>query len=167
MFGFSVVAGEGRAASTRFHSSRPIAPRIVPSYLEYGTASRVCFPTISLPLNTEGEGSRFINNGWNDFTFESSWPRSIAARSRVPRERMVWDDGLSVKELTEMRKKTPRFPSRERNFAMRRRGVRRTFSLSLGGLTPLPGPQLDIHEEERANDNSTHDRSCNNDVCQP
>lgn len=76
---------------------------------------------------------------------------------------MVWDDGLSVKELTEMRKKTPRFPSRERNFAMRRRGVRRTFSLSLGSASPLSGPPPDIHEEERTD--CTHDQSCNNDVC--
>lgn len=80
VFGFSVVAGEGRAASTRFRSPRPIAPRIVPLISSsYGSTDRVCFPTISLPLNTEdrGRGSRFISNGRNDFTFESSWPRSI------------------------------------------------------------------------------------------
>ncbi|XP_026671257.1 prickle planar cell polarity protein 3 isoform X5 [Ceratina calcarata] len=72
---------------------------------------------------------------------------------------MVWDDGLSVKELTDMRKKTPRFPSRERNFAMRRRGIRSTFSL--GSASPLaalpPDPDV-VHEEERPECN--HDRSC-------
>ncbi|XP_076247721.1 four and a half LIM domains protein limpet isoform X5 [Calliopsis andreniformis] len=76
---------------------------------------------------------------------------------------MVWDDGLSVKELTDMRKKTPRFPSRERNFAMRRRGVRRTFSLGLANASPLVAPPPDIQEEERSD--CTPDDSCNNNVC--
>lgn len=79
---------------------------------------------------------------------------------------MVWDDGLSVKELTDMRKKTPRFPSRERNFAMRRRGVRRTFSLGLGNASPLvaPPPDIqDIQEEERGE--CDLNESCNNNGC--
>ncbi|CAL7942999.1 unnamed protein product [Xylocopa violacea] len=75
---------------------------------------------------------------------------------------MVLDDGLSVKELTEMRKKTPRFPSRERNFAVRRRGARRMFPLSLGSAFPLAAPQPDIHEEEPAN--YAHEQSRSDDA---
>ncbi|XP_066584465.1 uncharacterized protein [Prorops nasuta] len=55
--------------------------------------------------------------------------------------KMVWDDGLSVKELTEMKKKTPKFPSRERNFAMRRKGPRRTLSF-LGDASPIGAPPI-------------------------
>ncbi|XP_076177271.1 four and a half LIM domains protein limpet isoform X5 [Ptiloglossa arizonensis] len=76
---------------------------------------------------------------------------------------MVWDDGLSVKGLAEMRKKTPRFPSRERNFAMRRRGVRRAFSLSLGSMSPIAGLPPDIQEEERTD--CTLDDSSSDNVC--
>ncbi|XP_014235312.1 prickle planar cell polarity protein 3-A isoform X3 [Trichogramma pretiosum] len=48
---------------------------------------------------------------------------------------MVWDDRLiSVKELTEIKRRTPRFPSRERNFAVRRRGPRRSVSLLAASL---------------------------------
>ena len=77
---------------------------------------------------------------------------------------MVWEDGLSVKELTDMRKKTPRFPSRERNFAMRRRGVRRAFSLGLASASPLAAvaPPPDIQEEERT-DRTLEDARNNND----
>ncbi|XP_076281329.1 four and a half LIM domains protein limpet isoform X5 [Lasioglossum baleicum] len=74
---------------------------------------------------------------------------------------MVWDDGLSVKELFDMRKKTPRFPSRERNFAMRRRGGRRAFSVGLGNAFPVPGPP-DIQEEDRPD--YVADDSSNNNV---
>lgn len=56
------------------------------------------------------------------------------------RKKMVWDDGLSVKEVTEMKKKTPPFPSRERNLAMRRRGPRR--SSSLGEASPIGVPPV-------------------------
>ncbi|KAL6425255.1 hypothetical protein ACFW04_009473 [Cataglyphis niger] len=59
---------------------------------------------------------------------------------------MVWDDGLSVKEVTEMKKKTPRFPSRERNFAMRRRGPRRSTSLYLGGVSPIGVPPIETQD---------------------
>ena len=46
---------------------------------------------------------------------------------------MVWDDRLiSVKEVTEIKRITPRFPSRERNFAVRRRGPRRLNTPQLG-----------------------------------
>ncbi|OAD60539.1 hypothetical protein WN48_05056 [Eufriesea mexicana] len=76
---------------------------------------------------------------------------------------MVWDDGLSVKELTEMRKKTPRFPSRERNFAMRRRGIQRNFPLGLASASPLPGPPPPDVQEECVR--CTYDRSCDHDVC--
>ncbi|XP_034186108.2 four and a half LIM domains protein limpet isoform X5 [Osmia lignaria lignaria] len=76
---------------------------------------------------------------------------------------MVWDDGLSVRELTEMRKKTPQFPSRERNFAMRRRGIRRGFSLSLGSASPIAAPPPNTREEEGADRNQRD--SCNNNVC--
>lgn len=37
---------------------------------------------------------------------------------------MVWEDRLSVNEVIEEKKKTPKFPSRERNFAIKRRGTR-------------------------------------------
>ncbi|XP_008204248.1 prickle planar cell polarity protein 3-A isoform X4 [Nasonia vitripennis] len=68
---------------------------------------------------------------------------------------MVCDDLLSVKEVTEIKRKTPRFPSRERNFAMRRRGPRRSASLlsaslidSRNGSLDLPSVNGSIAEEE-------------------
>uniref|UniRef100_A0A6V7MBX2 Uncharacterized protein n=1 Tax=Bracon brevicornis TaxID=1563983 RepID=A0A6V7MBX2_9HYME len=48
---------------------------------------------------------------------------------------MVWDDGLSVKEVNEEKKKTPKFPSRERNFAVRRRGQRQALSIRESGVS--------------------------------
>ncbi|KAF7395868.1 hypothetical protein V1477_013132 [Vespula maculifrons] len=70
---------------------------------------------------------------------------------------MVWEDRLSVKELTEMKKKTPRFPSRERNFAMRRRGPRRSASLILPNASPIGAPPIEEEPaylyEEPCNDN--------------
>jgi len=63
---------------------------------------------------------------------------------------MVWDDGLSVRELTEMKKKTPRFPSRERNFAMRRRGPRRSSSLILGAASPIGVPPIEPRSRDVA-----------------
>ncbi|CAG5107553.1 Similar to esn: Protein espinas (Drosophila melanogaster) [Cotesia congregata] len=64
---------------------------------------------------------------------------------------MVWDDRLSVKEVTEEKKKTPRFPSRERNFAVRRKGARKTttrengFSVSdLPPVMPPPPPPMPL-----------------------
>lgn len=55
---------------------------------------------------------------------------------------MVWDDRLSVKEVTEEKKKTPRFPSRERNFAVRRKGARRAAPTRESGfsVSDLPSP---------------------------
>ena len=52
---------------------------------------------------------------------------------------------MSVKEVTEAKKKTPRFPSRERNFAMRRRGPRRLASCRESGVSPtgVPPPILE------------------------
>jgi len=74
---------------------------------------------------------------------------------------MVWDNGLSVKEVAEMKKKTPRFPSRERNFAMRRRGPRRS-SLIIGGVSPISAPPIepqDIAEPDRR----TYEDPCSSD----
>lgn len=55
---------------------------------------------------------------------------------------MVWDNTqLSVLEVTEAKKKTPRFPSRERNFAVRRRGLRQSGGVGVGvclGASPMP-----------------------------
>lgn len=73
---------------------------------------------------------------------------------------MVWDDGLSVKELSEMKKKTPRFPSRERNFAMRRRGPRRS-SLILGGASPIGAPPAE--PQCAGADRRTYEDPCSSD----
>ncbi|KAK0164585.1 hypothetical protein PV328_003197 [Microctonus aethiopoides] len=43
---------------------------------------------------------------------------------------MVWEDRLSVKGVIEEKKKTPKFPSRERNFAIKRRGTRQVASVN-------------------------------------
>ncbi|KAL6260542.1 hypothetical protein P5V15_008064 [Pogonomyrmex californicus] len=75
---------------------------------------------------------------------------------------MVWDNGLSVKEVTEMKKKTPRFPSRERNFAMRRRGPRRSSSLIIGGATPIGAPPIEPQDAAEP-DRRTYEDPCNSD----
>jgi len=78
---------------------------------------------------------------------------------------MVWDDGLSVRELTEMKKKTPRFPSRERNFAMRRRGPRRSSSLILGAASPIGVPPIEPRSRDVAQpDRRTHEDPRNSDT---
>ncbi|XP_046750981.1 prickle planar cell polarity protein 3-A isoform X4 [Diprion similis] len=55
---------------------------------------------------------------------------------------MVWDNTqVSVLEVTQVKKKTPRFPSRERNFAVRRRGPRQSGGVGVGvcvGASPMP-----------------------------
>lgn len=79
---------------------------------------------------------------------------------------MVWDDRLSVKEVTEEKKKTPRFPSRERNFAVRRKGARKTtarengFSVSdLPPVMPPPPPPLPAPRASVIK-NSRHENLC-------
>ncbi|XP_057336907.1 prickle planar cell polarity protein 3-A-like isoform X3 [Microplitis mediator] len=80
---------------------------------------------------------------------------------------MVWDDRLSVKEVTEEKKKTPRFPSRERNFAVRRKGPRRTATTRESGFSvsdlpspmpppppPLPSPPASVIQD------SPHENLC-------
>ncbi|XP_015191095.1 PREDICTED: prickle-like protein 3 isoform X4 [Polistes dominula] len=82
---------------------------------------------------------------------------------------MVWEDRLSVKELTEMKKKTPRFPSRERNFAMRRRGPRRSASLMLPNASPIGAPPIEKEStytyEEPCNDNLSILKNCTSCKC--
>lgn len=74
---------------------------------------------------------------------------------------MVWDNTQqSVHEVTEIKKKTPRFPSRERNFAVRRRARRQTGGVGVDvrvGASPTPT----INEDCVA---YTLEDSCNNDV---
>lgn len=71
---------------------------------------------------------------------------------------MVWDDRLvSVREVTEAKRKTPRFPSRERNFAVRRRGPRRSAPLLAAGFCSngsldLPGSVEPVLKEEEEED---------------
>ncbi|KYN34386.1 hypothetical protein ALC56_11494 [Trachymyrmex septentrionalis] len=74
---------------------------------------------------------------------------------------MVWDNGLSVKDVTEMKKKTPRFPSRERNFAMRRRGPRRS-SLIIGGASPIGAPPIEPQDAAEP-DRRTYEDPCSSD----
>ncbi|XP_024888422.1 prickle planar cell polarity protein 3 isoform X5 [Temnothorax curvispinosus] len=75
---------------------------------------------------------------------------------------MVWDNGLLVKEVTEMKKKTPRFPSRERNFAMRRRGPRRSSSLIIGGASPIGAPPIEPQDAAEP-DRRTYEDPCSSD----
>ncbi|XP_011312453.1 prickle-like protein 3 isoform X4 [Fopius arisanus] len=58
---------------------------------------------------------------------------------------MVWDDGLSVREVNEEKKKTAKFPSRERNFAVRRRGPRRTVSVRESGVSLCDNMSGDVN----------------------
>lgn len=102
MFGFSVVAGEGRAASTRFrafsetHRSAKSNSLVISS--SYGSTDRVCFPTISLPLNAEGGGAGLLTTAGT----------TISPSSRVGRDRYsrafasgLGDDGLGRRIVRE------------------------------------------------------------------
>ncbi|XP_020280385.1 prickle-like protein 3 isoform X6 [Pseudomyrmex gracilis] len=87
---------------------------------------------------------------------------------------MVWEDGLSVREATEMKKRTPPFPSRARNLAVRRRNGR---SFSFEGASPIGGPPVDWRPPEPQNvpesDHRMYKKNCarckcpreNHDVC--
>lgn len=66
---------------------------------------------------------------------------------------MVWDDRLvSVREVNEVKRRTPRFPSRERNFAVRRRGPRRSTSLLGASLCSSGSFDLPASVEEEDED---------------
>ncbi|XP_034941041.1 prickle planar cell polarity protein 3-A isoform X4 [Chelonus insularis] len=90
---------------------------------------------------------------------------------------MVWDDRLSVKEVTEEKKKTPRFPSRERNFAVRRRGVRRTPSARESGVSLFDTTPPISHQNSLTSDDSlcnhylyedaggSHEKNCTSCKC--
>ncbi|KAI4480155.1 hypothetical protein M0804_010516 [Polistes exclamans] len=112
-------------------------------------------------------GNEWKNSNYSDNVFENDQRKKedlgyFAARlggkkKEKRKKKMVWEDLLSVKELTEMKKKTPRFPSRERNFAMRRRGPRRSASLMLPNASPIGAPPIEKESvytyEEPCNDN--------------